>query len=48
MVLAAKIMQSKDIVKGLNLSHADQVLQIFKLSFRKSRVLQIQSKDQIA
>ena len=48
MVLAAKIMQSKDIVKGLNLSFADQVLQIFKLSFRKLRVLQIQSNDQIA
>ena len=38
MVLGAKIMQLNDIVKGLNLSHADQISPIFKLSFRKLKV----------
>ena len=38
MALAAKIMQSKDIVKGPNMAHADQILPIFKLSFHKLKV----------
>ena len=38
MVLAAKILQSKDIVKGLNVSHAGQISPIFKLSFCKLKV----------
>ena len=38
MVLAAKIMQSKEVVKGLNWAHADQISPIFKLSFGKFKV----------
>ena len=38
MVLGAKIMQLNDIVKGLNLSHADQISPSFKLSFCKLKV----------
>ena len=38
MVLGAKIMQLNDIVKGLNLSHADQISPISKLSFCKLKV----------